>query len=328
MVDFGSIKGKREVVESMLRAVESDRVGHAYILNGPEGIGKKTLSQAFAALLLCSGKAFPDLCGSCMPCRLISSGANPDLKILDKGEKSIIVDEIRDIQQDVNIKPMYSARKVYIINEAGNMTVQAQNCLLKTLEEPPSYTVILLNVSNMEAMLPTIRSRATAYTLKKNTYEEVYSFLAERFGRELPGLNFIAAYSDGIIGTAVKLAKSGEFTTIRENTIKLLLGLQNSSRLKAFEEYSFFDSNRDNIDTILKIMMLFYRDLLVAATTGNEKILINSDKKDIIFSNVRYYTPQRLIRNIETINTAYSNIDRNANYQLSLEVMLMKLQED
>ncbi len=328
MTGFSDIVGKRGIVESMLRSIKEDRVGHAYILTGPEGIGKKTLSMAFASLLLCKGNTFPDPCGHCMPCRLIPGNANPDLMIIDGDGKSIGVELIRELQHDVVVRPMYSDRKVYIINNADKMTLQAQNCLLKTLEEPPSYAVIILNASNMEALLATVKSRATAYMLKKNTDEEVREFLVEKYGGKLGGLDFIVAYADGIIGTAVSLAESREFFELRKKTVNLLVGLKNSSRLRALDALSLFEENRDYTDMILKMMALFYRDMLVALAAGNERLLINSDIKDIILDNARHYTPSKLIRNIEAIEEASRNLAQNANYQLCLEVMLMKFQEE
>jgi DNA polymerase-3 subunit delta' len=223
---------------------------------------------------------------------------------------------------------MHSKRKVYIINDAEKMTVQAQNCLLKTLEEPPHYTVIILTTSNYEGLTGTIRSRAVRYNFRKNTINEVKEFLARKTGGSLENLDFVAAYSGGNIGAALGFAASSEFKLLREKTFEILIRLRESKLLDAFETYVFFEDNKAVVDSILDVMLLYYRDLLVLKLTGKEKILINYDKKDIILSNVSAFGTRKLVDNIELIEKTRRNIKQNANFQLSIEVLLMKLQEE
>ncbi|MCX7708860.1 MAG: DNA polymerase III subunit delta' [Clostridia bacterium] len=327
-MDFSSIIGQQEVIDSLKNSIESEKVGHAYIFAGPTGIGKKTVARIFASMLLCSNSGVAGSCGECLSCRLAENNSNPDFHEVNPEGASIGVDEIRDVLSNIVVRPMYGKKKVYLIIDAERMTVQAQNSLLKTLEEPPSYGVIILTTSNYGALLETIRSRTIKLSFKKNSPLEIKALLEGRFGNTIKAVDFVTSYADGIIGTALKLAGSEEFIALREKTLELLQKLRRSKLSTVFDQYPFFEENKEDVDVILDIALLFFRDLLAYKNTGDENILINSDKKDIILNNASVYSTDRLIRSVETIENTRKIIKQNANYQLSIEVMLMKLQEE
>jgi DNA polymerase III subunit delta' len=327
-VNFSSIIGQKEVIGSLQNLILNDRVGHAFIFSGPGGIGKATVAAIFASILLCEKGSPYASCGDCPSCLMFENNTNPDYHTLEPGDSSIGVDEIRELERDIIIRPLYSRRKVYIIFEADKMTVQAQNCLLKTLEEPPRYSVIILLTSNYDALLETIRSRTVKFNFKKNTQEEVKKLLSSQYSNLNMNTDFIASYSDGVIGRALEFVESNDFGSLRNNIINMLLKLSKSRLVDIFDIYDIFDKNKTSINSILDIMLLFYRDILVARSSGKENMLINSDKKDIILNSVDGFSPQKLMKNIETIETTRKNIKSNANYQLSIEVMLMALQEE
>jgi DNA polymerase III subunit delta' len=325
-MNFNDIIGQKEVINGLVNGIKNDRVGHAYVFSGPRGIGKKTLAKLYAGMLLCKEPKTHGSCGECIPCRMYANGSNPDFYSIGMDDSGIGVDEIRKLQSDIIIRPLYSDRKIYLIANAENMTVQAQNCLLKILEEPPRYVVIILTASNYNALMETIRSRTVRFNFRKNSRDEIKQVIEKQFGNGFKSVNFIASYADGVIGTALDLAGSDEFYELREKTIENILKLARDGKLvQVFEIYDFFEKNKASIDTILDIMILFYRDLMVLKNTGKENILINSDKKDIILSNVPGFTAQKLAQNIEEIENARRHIKQNANFQLSVEVMLMKL---
>jgi DNA polymerase-3 subunit delta' len=325
---FSDIVGQKDVVSSLKNALEKDRVGHAYIFSGSKGIGKRALARIFAKGLLCSDQISNGGCGSCVPCRLFDSGSNPDYREVESSDLSIGVDEIRSLQSDIAVKPFYSNRKVYVIIDADKMTVQAQNCLLKTLEEPPGYAVIILTTANYDALLETVRSRAVRYAFRRNTFAEVRSALTKQLGCDYKGIDFIASWADGAIGAAYELALSEEFSLKRDKVFDVLLKIRNLDASHVFELCSFFEANKNDINALLDLMVLFYRDVLMMKEVGNENILINSDKKDIILNVVPAFSKRQLVRNIDIIELARRNIKQNANFQLAVEVMLMKLQED
>lgn len=327
-MNFNNIIGQEEVIGSLKNILINNRIGHAYIFSGPAGIGKRTVAGIFASLLLCQKTVNESACGKCQACLLFHSGANPDLRIIRAEGTSIGVDEIRNIQEDVAVKPLYSPKKVYIIEDADKMTVQAQNCLLKTLEEPPPHVVIILSASNYEALLETVRSRSQRIKFKKNSYEQVCHAIEQKYGKEAEGIDFAAKYADGVIGTALDLAGTGDLIHLREKTIEILTGLQSAKLSDVFEQFVFFEENRDYIDIILDMMVLYYRDMIVVKETRNEKILINSDKKDIILNNAPAFPLQKLADGIGLIEAARRAVKQNANYQLVIENMLIKLRED
>lgn len=327
-MDFNNIIGQREVIGSLKRSLSENRIGHAYIFTGPAGIGKKTIAQRFAGLLLCENPQSGATCGKCTACLLYQNGTNPDYHRLNTEDASIGVDRIREIQGDVAIRPMYSRRKIYIIEDAVKMTDQAQNCLLKTFEEPPAYVVVILLSTNYEMLLETIRSRAQRIHFRKYTYEQVCQALVERAGRESKLLELAAGYSDGNIGMALELAGSGEFTLLRDRVFDLLTGIAKGRMDDVLEFTTFMEDNRDQTGLLLDIMLLYFRDLLVVCETGNENMLINSDKKDMIFSNVRMYCSHRVIDNITAIEAVRRALKQNANYQLAIDNMLIKFRED
>jgi len=279
-------------------------------------------------LLLCQKQSGDEKCGQCFACKTFDSNTNPDIHIIDPGDGSISVEEIRSMQNDVIIKPLYSARKVYLIFEADKMTVQAQNCLLKTLEEPPSYAVIILTASNYEALMETIRSRVLRLSFKKYSNDELKAIIERNLDKPVDNIDFVLSFSDGIAGNALEIAGSEEFIRLREETIQVVLSLHNNNVDESFKAMNFMADNKGVIDTVLDIMMTFFRDLLIYKKTEDEKMLINSDKKGIILNNVDKFTLKRLGESIELIENTKRILQQNANFQLSMEVMLMKLQEE
>jgi len=327
-MSFDSIIGQEIVVKSLKNSISANKTGHAYIFTGPSGIGKKTVARAFAGALLCEKPHGGEACGGCTPCRLYNKGTNPDFYRLQAEESSIGVEAIRDLQADVIIKPMYSQRKVYLIAGADDMTAQAQNCLLKTLEEPPGYAVFILTASNYDALLETVRSRAVKHSFRKNSFDEIFRLLESRRGGAPANAAFIAAFSDGIVGDALKMAESAGFNSLREQTLETVLKLSKGKLYDVFASYRFFEDNRQDIGAVLNMMLSFYRDMLVLKEGGPQNMLINSDKKDIILNNASGFGVRKLFCCIEAVEAARRNIKTNANFQLAVEVMLMKLQEE
>lgn len=327
-MDFSNITGQHEIVGSLKRLLSEDRIGHAYIFSGSAGLGKKTIAHIFGGLLLCENSQTGAMCGKCTACRLFEHGSNPDYHRISTEEASIGVELIREIQGDVAVKPVYSKHKVYIIEDAVKMTVQAQNCLLKTLEEPPHYVVIILLTTNYDSLLETIRSRAQHFHFKKYTREQVTKVLMDRLGQNNNIIKLAADYSDGNIGMALELAESEDFKRMRNQVIELLPGIEKGKTHDILAYSAFMEEQKENAGLILDIMQLYYRDILVICETGNDNMLINSDKRDIIVNNAQTCCSRRLISNIEAIGAARRALKQNANYQLVVENMLIKLRED
>jgi DNA polymerase-3 subunit delta' len=223
---------------------------------------------------------------------------------------------------------MYSKRKVYIVEDAVKMTEQAQNCLLKTFEEPPEYTVIILLTANFEALLETVRSRAQHLHFRKYTRDQVRQALALIVEKNDDLSSLAVDYSDGSIGLALELACSGDFSRLRDRTLAMLPGVEKGKTASILEFTAFIEENRESAGLLLDIMLLYYRDLLIMCETGNENMLINSDKKDMIFNNARVCASRSVVGRIDALEAARRALKQNANMQLVIDNLLINLQED
>lgn len=317
--------GHQKVLDTLQAAIKSDNISHAYIFEGANGIGKRETALAFSSMLMCEADDAP--CGRCKACQLFQQGSHPDFQeiYLDE-DKSISVEEIRKVLKGIIIRPLYSKYKVFVINNADNMTIQAQNALLKSLEEPPGYVVFILTVQSGAAMTPTIRSRCQKIFFNKLSHEELMGILKAKYGAIKPEWDFIVSYADGVIGTAIGLIDLPEYLEIREVVIDQVMQLLESEETDLFILYELFEKYDDRIDFILRVILMFFRDIVVYNQTGNFNMLINSDKKDMIIKNAGINLSS-MMKSIHAIWSAKKSLEVNANFQLTIEVMLMRIQQ-
>jgi DNA polymerase-3 subunit delta' len=315
--------GHNKVINTLKAAIKNDNVSHAYIFEGPDGIGRRETALSFASMLMCEESDEP--CGQCKSCLLFNEASHPDFKEIYHVDKSISVEDIRNILEGLIIRPLYSKYKIILINNADSMTVQAQNALLKSLEEPPPYMVFILTVQSSAAIAQTVRSRCQRIFFDRMAPEEIIAILEAKYGDRRPEWDFIVSYADGVIGTALSLVDAPYYLEIREDVLDAAVQLMTSEDTDIFKVYDVFDKNNDKIDYILRVLLLFYRDILVYGQTSDFSILINSDKKDIIVKN-RNISLSKLLKCIHAVWGAKRGLEVNANFQLAIEVMLMKLQ--
>ena len=211
------------MIEHFQNALKSGQVGHAYIINGERSSGKEFIAKVFAQALQCEqGGINP--CGACHACKQAVSGNHPDIiKVMHEKPNTIGVEDIRTyVNNDIVVKPYSGKYKIYIINEGEKMTVQAQNALLKTLEEPPAYGVIIILTTNLEAMLPTILSRSIVLNMKPVSDQLVKSYLMEYLQIPEYKADVCVAFARGNVGKAKALAVSEEFDNIKTEAVTLL----------------------------------------------------------------------------------------------------------
>jgi len=204
-MEFAGFLGNSALKQRLTASFQSGRTSHCYMLCGPEGSGKQTLAQILAAALQCEGHSAP--CGRCGPCRKVFANIHPDVVTIDDPEKKTVsVELIRQLQADAYVRPNEGIKKVYLIPRAMDMTDNAQNALLKLIEEPPSYAVFLLLTNNAEKLLPTVRSRAVELRLEPVPRTEALTWLQGKFPQEAPD-SLQAAYlrSGGYLGQAAAL---------------------------------------------------------------------------------------------------------------------------
>lgn len=325
MYNFSEITGNEQIIKSMRSAVRNSMVSHAYIINGPEGSGKKLIASAFAKTLMCD-EGGDSACGHCVSCRTFDGGNNPDMiYVYPSKTKSLSVDDVRDkITSDVNIKPYNHKYKIYMIPKADTLTVQAQNALLKTLEEPPQYAVFLLLAENTDAFLPTVLSRCVLFTVKPLSAEKVKGYLLANGIADGKNADIYAEYSQGSIGTAVKFARSEDFAELRRRVSAVLTDIGRLSYFDLTEAAKELETFKDLTD-VTDMIYMWYRDVLVYKTTENESGIIERDlipevrrEADRVSFDGLYKVPKLIIETKKQIR-------QNVNFVFAMEMLFINI---
>ncbi|MFT4107616.1 MAG: DNA polymerase III subunit delta' [Lacrimispora sp.] len=329
MPGFHDIIGHENIKEHLQRAIESNHVSHAYILTGEAGMGRKSIANAFAMTLLCEkGKKEP--CMECHACKQVMSGNHPDLiYVTHEKTGSIGVDDVREqIHDTIMIRPYSSYYKIYIVDEAEKMTVQAQNALLKTIEEPPSYAVIMLLTTNQEVFLPTILSRCIQLKLKPLQDSVIKSYLVGSLGIKESRAEIYGAFARGNLGRAIYLASSEEFQLMYTELLHMLKHLRNMDITELlFYIKKMKDENLD-IRGCLDFMQIWYRDILMYKVTKDINLLVFREEYNTIreMSSASAYDGIEAI--LQAIDKARIRLDANVNMELAMELMLLVMKEN
>lgn len=329
MLKFEDILGHEQIKEHFQKAIESHKVSHAYILTGEAGMGRKSLANAFALTLLCEkGKKEP--CMECHACKQVLSGNHPDL-IFVTHEKpaSIGVDDIREqINDTVAVRPYSSYYKVYIVDEAEKMTQQAQNALLKTIEEPPSYAIIILLTTNQESFLPTILSRCVQLKLKPLKDFVVKSYLTESMKVPEAEADVYAAFARGNLGKAITIASSDDFKEMQKELMNLLRHIKNMAVSDLIEYIQKLKEEHFDIYECLDFMQMWYRDVLLYKVTKDINLLIFKYEYRTVNEISKNSGYDGIERILESIDKTRIRLDANVNMELALELMLLVMKEN
>ena len=329
MNGFKDVVGHRDIIGYIQDAVQQNKVSHAYILNGQRGSGKKMLAKLFAMTLQCeSGKSEP--CGECRSCIQANSENQPDI-ITVKHEKpaSISVDDVRtQVNGDIMIKPYSSPYKVYIIPEADLMTVQAQNAILKTIEEPPEYAVIFLLTENADSLLATIRSRCVILKLRNIKDKLVKKYLMEQMQIPDYQADLCAAFAQGNIGRAIMLAKSEHFNEIKEEAIQLLKYIDEMELSEIVSAIKEINKYKLEVTDYLDIITIWYRDVLLYKATKDVGGLVFGDQLKFIKEKAEKSSYEGLEMILESIEKAKARIKANVNFDLLMELLLLTIKEN
>lgn len=329
MLRFSEILGHETVKENLQNAVRIKKVSHAYIITGEAGMGRKSLANAFILSLFCeSGEE--DACMHCHSCRQIISRNHPDcIYVTHEKPGSIGVEDIRrQVNDTIFIRPYSAGYKVYVIDEAEKMTVQAQNALLKTIEEPPSYAVILLLTVNQEVFLPTILSRCIQLTLKPLKDSVIKDYLMETMKIKEADADIYSAFARGNLGKAINLASSEDFQLLHS---ELLYLLKNLKQMNIAELLDFIKKlKEEDIDLLecLDFMQFWYRDVLMFKVTKDVNLLIFKDEYASINELSQKSGYEGLENILAAIDKARIRLAANVNTELVLELMLLVMKEN
>lgn len=329
MAGFRDIIGQEQIKEHLQNALLTGKISHAYIINGERFSGKEYIAKIFAMALQCE-KEDKEPCQECHSCKQALSGNQPDIiRLVHEKPGSIGVDDIRSqINGDIAIKPYSSPYKVYIVNEAEKMTVQAQNALLKTLEEPPAYAVILLLTTNVNAMLPTILSRCVVLNMKPVADGLVKKFLMEELQVPDYKAEVCVAFARGNIGKAKQLASSEDFEKVKEEALSLLKYVQDMDITEMIAAIKKIAEYKMDVNDYLDILSIWYRDVLLFKATGDANHLVFKEE----LSNLRRVAGRTSYEGIETVlkalSRAKSRLDANVNFDLTMELLLLTMKEN
>ncbi len=320
-MSFKDIIGQRLAVDLIKRAIDEKRFAHAYLFIGPEGVGKSLLAKTFAKALNCD-KGGTEPCGACVSCNKIEDNIHPDvLFIYPEGKSSqISIDSIRKIERAMSLKPYEGRTKVYVIDGADNMTEEAANCLLKSLEEPPKDTVMVLLASNMSRLMPTIISRCQKITFYPLDEESVKSELTRRYGLDEKKALCISRFAEGSLGKAIETMEEDALTK-RDKVVDEFI----SPKRLGYEDVWLYDEPRDKVNGILSTLAVYFRDLLVFSLSRDAGLLVNLDKADEITRDSKRYSAERLEEIIEAIAATQERIKRNANIKIALASMRLNI---
>lgn len=330
MSKFADIVGQEQLKEHLENAIKMNKVSHAYIINGERSAGKEFMAKTFAMALQCGNRQDYEPCQECHSCKQALSKNHPDIIFITHEKPGTIgVDDIRrQINGDVAIKPYSGPKKIYIMSEGEKMTVQAQNALLKTLEEPPEYAVILILTTNVDTLLPTILSRCVVLNMKPVRDGQVKKFLMEKMGIPDYKADICVAFARGNVGKARQLANSEEFDKVKEEAITLLKYINEmelnevAAAIKKINEYQF------DVNDYMDILSIWYRDVLLFKATHDANNLIFREEIQYIRKVADRSTYEGIEKIIDALEKSKQRLNANVNFDLTMELLLLTIKEN
>lgn len=315
-----SIVGNQAAVDQVRDSLFNGRVVHAYLLIGPEGVGKTLTANLMARALLCEADAPP--CGQCVSCRQFTEQNHPDFFLVVPDGISIKIDQIRTLQEKIALAPYLSKRRVILLDDADKMTAQSANALLKTLEEPPGEVVFLLVAANRRALLDTIVSRTAVISFQPIQAVEIEQFLQARAVAPSQA-QAIARLSQGSIAKALQyIEEDGLF--FRNKAAELL---------KPYDLEQLFQSGdllgaleRMQLLALLAHLETLLRDLLIFHDDEEKQLICNVDLEDLLANLVNHWPPGRIFSVLKRLGETRKAVAANANAKLTMEAFLVAIQ--
>ncbi len=327
-MDFQHIIGHEDIIRHFKSSMEMDRVGHAYIICGEDESGRSSLAFSFAKTLQCESGGF-DPCNACPSCKKADSGNHPDIINVQHEKPNLIsVEEIRDqVVDTMSIRPYNGKYKIYIINDAQLMNPQAQNALLKTIEEPPSYGIVIMITNTLERLLPTIISRCITLSTKPVKERDMEEYLQEHYDLDAKKLRFCVEYAQGNLGKAILLATNEEYEALVRSVIKLekeIYEMDMEDIALAIESCANY---KMSIGEYLDLMMVWYRDILMLKVTGKPDKIIFSEEYSTIREQAKYLSYNELEDKARAIENAKKRIAANARMEDVMRLLILTLKE-
>ena len=322
-MSFRDIFGHEKQIAHLQSSMVQNRIPHAFLFYGMEGIGKRTTAIAFAKALNCRAND-RDACDACDACRKADHKNHLDIITLEAEGQYIKIQTIRYLQERMKFKPWEGKKRVCIIDEADRMNDAAANALLKTLEEPPSANILILVTARPSHLPATILSRCRQVRFNPPAEETVASFLQTRLSIDAEKARLLAASSGGSIARALEM-QSGSYLSARNELMDILTAGQMQDPLKRLSHLASLGQDRDEALERLSILRACYRDAMIYKETGEAGNLINQDRIEIIMSLAGRLSANDISSNIKNIDRAVRAIEQYADKTLTLEVMMFRL---
>lgn len=304
--------GHEALINNFKQRCLKNTLSHAHLIAGEDGVGKGKLANILAKFIL---------------------NGDLDREYVDiinySSEKSSFgVDDVRDIIEEVYKKPFEKDKKVIIIHEGNKFTIQAQNALLKTIEEPPKGVYIIILCESLELILDTIKSRCEIYKLKPLTKSELYEYIKiKKFNYDENEIKSAIAFSEGVPGRIDRYFNDDKLRELRNNIVILIKNLNKNDLEAILQQEESFSNLKNDKEEVLNIFGLFIRDILINKEIENEEFIINSDKLEDIKELTKEMSFKKLNNMIKTIEEARRNIKSNVSWGMMLRVMLMGFME-
>lgn len=279
---FNNILGNDKIKELLINSIKNNKTSHSYMFVGIEGIGKKLIAKEFAKMILCTDEN--KYCDKCKSCIEFNTNNNPDFKIIEPDGNSLKIEQIREFQKKVSEKPIISRKKVYIINDSDKMTTEAQNCLLKTLEEPPEFVTIILIGANENLFLSTIKSRCMIIHFEEISNQIIEKYLEQNYQTKINSKIMLEAFQ-GSIGKAIQLKeKQDEYEKIED----IIYSLEKKDKIDIINMSEIIYKAKEEKNEILDYMNIVFLNLARTSNKYAECIKVVEDTKKRLLSNANY----------------------------------------
>ena len=333
MSSLDKVLGNQRIKDYFIKAVRMGRVSHSYMIEGEKGSGKKMLAKAFARILQCEGEGDLD-CGACTSCSQVDHGNHQDvIHVVHEKPNTISVNDVREqIVNTADILPYKAPYKIYIIDEAEKMNDEAQNALLKTIEEPPAYVIIILLVTNRGALLETIQSRCVLLPAASVAREAIRTFLKGRSQEEEnvlmeDDIDFAAGYAMGNVGKALEAVSSEEFGRHRKLALEILRNMkdQTPDHLAAFARTMVQD--KMDIALMLDLFLVWYRDILILKAGAREERIVFRGEELVLEGQAALLSFLSLDRILKEIEKTRSRLHANVNAEAAILMLFIKMHQ-
>ncbi len=329
MPQFKDIIGHEKIINHFQTAIKRGQVSHAYILEGEAGSGKKLLAKAFAQALECEDSS-GDACNVCHSCMMAASGNHPDIIwVTHEKPNTISVADIRSqVNGDIGIKPYSGKYKIYIIDQAEKMNEQAQNALLKTIEEPPSYAVLILLASQTGNFLPTILSRCITLSLKPVKEERIREYIRENTTLTKEEAEFCAGYSMGNLGKAMDLATNELRIEMKKECTGLLSRIHQMEIYEVIGYLKELSKYKEDIMEFLDMMLVWFHDILIIKTTKSADRVVFKDAFLFMNQIAEHMTYEGIHNVMCAFDKAKLRLRANVNFDVTMELLLLLIKEN